>query len=87
MNTRTSTRTVTCRHPFFLSGFDVVQPGGTYKVTTEEEQLVAVSLPVYRRVSTQIELGPRGGHSSITEVVPIDPLELDAALARDAATN
>lgn len=84
MNTRTSTRSVTFRHPFMLKAFEAAQPAGTYKVTTEEEVLDSVSAPAYRRISTEIELVSRARSAAIIELVSIDPHELEAALARDA---
>ena len=86
MITRTSSRKVTFTHPFRLTAFDTDQPAGTYEVTTEEEILDSVTMLACRRLSTQIELRHRGGNSAITEVVSIEPEELEAALARDADT-
>ncbi len=83
MTTRTSNRTVIFRRPFALSGWSEAQPAGIYKVETEEELLDIMSFPAYRRTATMIELPGRPGISSVTEIVMIDPDELDAALARD----
>lgn len=85
MTIRTSSKTVNFRRPFVLGGMSEVQPAGAYGVETEEELLDTVALPAYRRTSTMIELRARQGAAGITEMVVIDPNELDAALARDAA--
>lgn len=85
MTTRMTSRKVTFRRPFVLTGLDEAQPAGTYRVDTEEELLDTVLLPAYRRLSTTIELRPRPGNSGVTTLLPIDPDDLDAALARDAA--
>ena len=84
MTIRASSKTVTFEQPFILKGFDAAQPAGSYVVATEEELLDSVSLPAYRRLSTSIELHAHAGNARHTEIVTIDPDELDAALARDA---
>lgn len=84
MTIRTSSKIVTFEQPFILKGFDATQPAGSYVVATEEELLDSVSLPAYRRLSTSIELHTPAGNVGRTEIVTIDPDELDTALARDA---
>jgi hypothetical protein len=81
MATRTSTKQVTFRRPFLLSGFDSLQPAGTYRVDTEEELMEEISFPVWKRVATIMQL-TRGG---ATEYPQIDPDELQEALLRDWA--
>ena len=82
MTVRTSRKSVTFTQPFSLSGFDEVQPAGTYTVETDEELLPGLSFPAYRRVATLMVLRARGG--APVEVANIDPLELQAAQERDA---
>ncbi len=84
MTVRTSRKTVTFTQPFSLRGIDEVQPAGSYTVETDEEQLPGLSFPAYRRIATLILLRSRGGGRILEEVVNIDPLELQAAQARDA---
>jgi hypothetical protein len=81
MATRTSTKHVTFRRPFLLTGFEAVQAAGTYAVDTDEEMIEALSYPVWRRTGTTLHLQRAGG----TEFVPIDPEELSRALLRDEA--
>lgn len=89
MTTRTSTRTVTFGEPFTLSGLEGEQPAGTYTVETDEELIPSLSFTAYRRTATWLRLPRRreGAEPSagFSEVVAIDPVELDRALARDAA--
>jgi hypothetical protein len=81
MASRTSSRTVTFKRPFALSGIERL-PAGTYAVETEEEAL-DVSFPAFRRTATFIFL-PCSSHAATpAQMVTIDPLELEAALARD----
>ncbi len=84
MATRTSTETVTFRHPFRLSGVDDMQPAGPYLVETDEELLQTLSAPAYRRLATLIRLGGTPGSNELGRIVDIDPAELAAARARDA---
>ena len=84
MTMRTTSRTVTFIHPFNLSGMDEEQPAGTYTVETDEELLQTSSLPAYKRVSTLMRLPARPTGTMLTQIVEVNPLELAAALARDA---
>ncbi len=85
MTLRTHSETVTFARPFTLSGINGRQPPGTYTVETDEERIEGSSPPTYRRVSTMIRLAGRPGTGEQVQVVIVDPDELAAALARDAA--
>jgi hypothetical protein len=86
MSTRTSRTTVSFKFPFFLKGVDRVLAPGDYAVITDEELIEGLSFSVYRRVATMI-LVPARSHRASTEMVTIDPLDLQAAQERDAATR
>ena len=86
MTVRTSHKTVTFTQPFSLSGIDAVQAAGTYTVETDEELLPDLSFPAWRRIATLIFLPLRPGGRFVEQVVQIDPLELEAAQERDAAS-
>jgi hypothetical protein len=79
MTRRTTRKAVTFRRPFTLSGIDGTLPPDVYDVDTDEESLDSLSILGYRRIATFIQVHRDGN----TQVFPIDPLELDAALARD----
>lgn len=81
MTTRTTSQPITFRRPFFLRAFDSEQPAGTYVVDTEEELIESLSFPAWRRVATTILLKRNGS----AEHLRIDPVDLEAACARDAA--
>jgi hypothetical protein len=85
MSVRTSHKTVTFARPFALSALDEVQAAGTYTVETDEELLPGLSFPAWRRIATLIFLPSRPG-GAVEQVVNIDPLELEVAQARDAAS-
>jgi hypothetical protein len=83
MTVRTRSTSVTFLHPFFLKGVDGVQPPGTYAVETDEEQILGLSFPAYRRIATTIVLPGRYGGAAVRQVVTIDPADLEAALQRE----
>ena len=81
MTIRTTKSRVTFNRPFSLKGVDGVQPPGSYEVETDEEVIEGNERTVYRRVATILYLSAGGTTVSCT----IDPDDLAAALARDAA--
>jgi hypothetical protein len=83
MTTRTSSKMVRFNHPFSLKNVDGVLPPGTYRVDTDEELLEGVSYLAYRRAATFIFLPALSHRTSSTEMVPIDPLDLQSALDQD----
>jgi hypothetical protein len=87
MSMRTTKTTVTFTRPFSLSGFDGEQPAGPYSVETDEELLDTVSFPAYRRMATMMQLEASSGRSGSLQVAVVDPSELKAALAADAAPD
>jgi hypothetical protein len=81
---RSLSKTVVFNRPFLLKGIDRTLPAGSYRIVTDEELIEEISFPVYRRVATMIFVpAPTQGKSSI-EMVTIDPVDLEAALDRDA---
>jgi len=83
MITRSLSKTVAFRKPFWLNGIDRVLPAGDYRVVTDEELIEELSFPVYRRLATMM-LVPAQSISAV-EMVTVDPLELQAAQDRDAS--
>ena len=75
---------ITFLRPFSVTDVDGVQPAGTYTVETIDRTLDNLSFIAYRRVSTSILLPAVGAVARQRQVIFIDPLELDAALKRDA---
>ena len=84
MATRTSEKTVTFSHPFFLKGVDRILAAGNYRVVTDEELIEQLSFPVYRRVATMIFVPADSQNTSSVEMVSIDPGDLQQAQDRDA---
>ena len=83
MTTRTTINTVTFKRPFVLGDFDEVQPAGVYRVETDEELLEFVSFPAYRRTLTMIHLHASPDHPGRSQMLDINPDDLEAALKRD----
>jgi hypothetical protein len=81
---RTTLTTITFLRPFSLTDVDGVQPAGNYTVETIDKTLDNLSFIAYRRVSTSIMLPAIGAAARQRQVIFIDPLELKAALKRDA---
>jgi hypothetical protein len=62
-----------------------MQPAGRYTVETDDESLPTLLSSAHRRIATWIALPAQSGSSQFVQLIRIDPVELDAALARDAA--
>lgn len=77
---RTTQRHVTFVRPFILSDVEGIQSAGTYLVETDEEEIGRPGFVAYRRVGTSIHLRTGG----TIQVIPIDPIELEARLLSDA---
>jgi hypothetical protein len=84
MSIRTSTRVVTFTRPFRLGAIGDEQPAGSYNVETDEERLDTVAHPAYRRIATWMRVPLQSGFAG-SQTIIIDPVELESALARDAA--
>ncbi len=80
MTTRTTSRTMTFVHPFKLTGMDGEQPAGRYVVETDEELLEGLSFPAYRRVATYLTLPRQVNGVPTSEMIRVDPVELEAAV-------
>ena len=83
--TRTSRKSVTFKRPFTLSALPDPQPAGTYAVETDEALLPTFASAAYRRTATLMFLPAHAGSGGLAHMVEIDPLELESALAADAA--
>lgn len=87
MNTRSSTSTVTFRHPFVLPGNPEELPPGAYDVLIEEELLQALSFPAYRRTATWLMIPTTGRKTGPGRVRETTAHDLEVALDRDRALN
>jgi hypothetical protein len=87
MPERTTRTTVTFAQPFSVRGLDGMRPPGTYVVETDEELIPGMTFDAYRRTATFLFLPSATGGSITGEIVNVDPAELQAALASDAAAS
>jgi hypothetical protein len=85
MSSRTTRSTATFSRPFRISGYEDELPAGRYEVLVDEELLEGLSFEAYRRTGSYLLVSGHGGPPGQTEMRPIDPRDLEAALARDQA--
>ena len=79
---RTISNTIVFTRPFVLSGFNGIQPAGSYLVETDA--LHGTADPIWRRRLTLSRLHPHPGSDQRATVCAS---ELDAALLRDSAAT
>lgn len=84
MPDRTTRTTATFKHPFSLRSLDGVQSPGTYVIETDEELILGLSFDAYRRTNTYLFLPSTGVAATATQIVNVDPAELQTALDADA---
>ncbi len=85
MNSRSTRSTVTFAHPFRIAGYDDELPAGDYEVVVDEDLMEGLSFEAYRRTASYLLIGGKAGGRGPAEMRPIDPRDLEAALARDQA--
>jgi hypothetical protein len=78
---------ITFRHAASLRGLERAVPPGTYRVDIEEERIEGLSFLAYRRLATFIRIPMAGHGAGSSQVLPVNPKELEKALERDAAAN
>jgi hypothetical protein len=83
MTIRTTRTTVSFSQPFKLKDLDDIQPAGDYLLDTDEELIEGLSRLAYRRVATSLHLPSTSRPQSRTELVYVNPAELDAVLEKD----
>jgi len=79
MDRRTTSKLVTFRRPFLLSGLEGEQPAGTYAIRTEEEILDTLSFAGWRQTGCTMLIHRDGA----VEYAAINAQELREALVRD----
>jgi hypothetical protein len=78
---------VTFARPFRLGEMAEIFPAGKYNVETDEELLLGVSFPAYRRVAAVIQRVAEPSESTPQSIAISDPRQLDFALVRDQAES
>jgi hypothetical protein len=85
MTMRTTKSTVTFTRPFRLDASGEQLPAGRYLIETDEELVDGLSFAAYHRTATVMQLAADSHRPGITEYAVVDPSQLEAALALDAA--
>ncbi|WP_040588044.1 hypothetical protein [Allomesorhizobium alhagi] len=83
MTSRTTQTVIHFSLDFRLPGFDAPQPAGDYRVDHDEELVEGASRFAWRRVGAFIHLPAIAIRASTQQMVPINPADLEAALAKD----
>ena len=74
---------VTFARPFTLKSGDAALPAGTYRLVTEEEEILGLSFPAYRRTATMLHTPAVAIRAGPRQAFPVEPEELEAALEAD----
>ena len=85
MTTRSTRSVVTFSRPFRIAGYEDDLPAGQYEMVVDEDLLEGVSFEAYKRTATYLLIGGPAGGPGVAEMRPVDPRDMDAALARDQA--
>ncbi|MFA5120026.1 hypothetical protein [Zavarzinia sp.] len=84
MSTRTTESSVTFTRPFTLTALEGLYPAGTYRLVTDEEQILGVSFVAFQRIATMLHVPALSVTSRARQVVTVDPTELASALEADS---
>jgi hypothetical protein len=87
MSGRSLETTVTFLNPFSLTAIDSEQPAGTYRLVTDEEEILGLSFLAFQRTATMLHLPAISAVGQTAQVYRIDPVELAAKLEADARTQ
>jgi hypothetical protein len=83
MAVRTTETTVTFRRPFTLTSLDGPQPAGTYRLVTDEEEILGLSFLAFRRTATMLHIPAISISGRTNQIFHINSAELAAALKAD----
>ncbi len=87
MTMRTHRKLVTFVEPFLLHAIDSVVPAGTYKIDTDEELIDGLSFLAYRRTATWIHLPSIGTKAGCSQMILVQPSELETGYESATATH
>ncbi|MGO4404420.1 hypothetical protein AB4Z10_09150 [Bosea sp. RAF48] len=83
MADRSTESEVTFSHSFRLSVLSNPQPPGTYRVVTDEEEILGPSFQAFRRTATMLQIPAIELSHGSSQIILVDPVELAAALEKD----
>jgi hypothetical protein len=80
---KATSTTVSFSKPFEVVGVDGIHPPGEYGVEIEDEDIDGLSLRAWRRTATYLRLPSLSSPQQVSELVPVQHGDLEAALRRD----
>jgi len=83
MSDRSTETMVTFQHPFMLRSSDAALPAGTYRVVIDEEELLGLSFPAYRRTASTLHTPAVSVVATQRQAFPLEAGELEDALDAD----
>lgn len=86
MTIKTEVARVEFRKPFFLPSIGETLPAGVYRIVVDREEIEGLSFLASRHSATMLHLPALGETSARSQVLAVDPAELEEALARDKQT-
>lgn len=84
VSVRTTETTITFHHPFLLPSVDCPQPAGTYRLVTDEEEILGLSFLAFRRTAIMLHTPAISTSDRQDQVFYVTSMELAAALEADA---
>ena len=83
MFNRSANSVVTFQHPFVIGAENQALPAGDYNLTIEEELVESLSFPVFRRISTVLEVPAIGAPGPVRQYLNVSADDIDDALRKD----
>jgi len=83
MPDRSAETLVTFQHPFALRSSDEVLPAGTYRLVIDEEEILGLSFPAYRRTASTLHTPAVSVVATQRQAFPVEAGELEDALDAD----
>jgi hypothetical protein len=83
MPDRSTETTVTFEYPFTLRSSEAALPAGTYRLVVDEEEILGLSFPAYRRTASTLHTPAVSIVAARRQAFPLEPGELEDALDAD----
>jgi hypothetical protein len=84
MADRTTETQITFKRAFSISQLSAPLAAGTYRITTEEDEIAGLSFVAYQRTATMLHIPALGTFSNTSQYIEVSPKELEAAQLKDA---
>jgi hypothetical protein len=83
MAVRSSETTVTFHHPFTMPSVEGIQPAGTYRIVTDDDEVHVIPFAIATRIATYLHIPALSLKATIGNVFTITPAELSTAIEED----